>query len=292
MSWEHEALFDAEAVNTEQPSFWTCLPAQLQVGRMGYRTKTTKAGPRLEAEIYPIFGREERGRLRAAKQNVTPEAMQRLNHERSIRYLIQLADANFDERDISLTLTYNGQPPEYTQVRKDVRNFLARVKRAREKRGLEQLKYIYTIEDAKEGRVTRIHVHMIMNGGIDRDELEKIWAKGYANADRLQPTETGLEALIRYMVKQQKNRRKWAASKGLKQPKVRTSNTRVTNGRVKVLAMDYQAQAKPIMEKVYPGYQFVSARVFYSDIVDGVYIRAVMRKIPDKAERGRADDRL
>lgn len=284
MSWEYEDLFDAK-VETDQPRLWQFIPSEIRVGSMGYRTKTTKAGPRLEAEIYPIFGRMQQERCRAARTNETPEAVRRLNYERSRRYMIQLADANFTEEDISMTLTYNGTPPEYEVAQKDVRNFLGRVKRARTKAGLSPLKYIYTIEDERDGKAKRIHVHLLMSGGMDRTELERLWAKGYANADRLQPDENGLEAIARYMTKQQRNRRKWAASKNLKKPQVRTSDTKVSNRRVRSLAYDYQNAAKEIMEKVYPGYTFVKATVNYSDVIDGVYIRAVMRKTTEQKAR-------
>ena len=130
---------------------------------MGYRTRTIKAGPRLEVEIFPIFGRETTGRARKAKQNLTPEAVQRNNEERSKRKLIQLIDANFDERDIHLTLTYMGTPPKYEQAQTDVKNFLRAVKRKREKAGLEPLKYIYTIEAKKRGGY---HFHLIFLLGV------------------------------------------------------------------------------------------------------------------------------
>lgn len=287
MSWEYEILFDAEAKATDQPRLWEMIPTELRVGQMGYRTKTTMAGPRLEAEIYPIFGRAETGRLRAARSSATPEAVRRLNEERSRRYVVQLADANFGAEDISLTLTYNGTPPEYEQAQKDVRNFLGRVKRARKRAGLDALKYIYTIEDERDGQAKRIHVHMLMNGGLDRSELERLWSKGYANADRLQPDENGLEAIARYITKQQKNRRKWAASQNLKKPKVRTADTKVSNAKVKRMARDFDNQAKEILEKVYPGYRFTRAKVYYSDIVDGVYIRAIMRRAEEPKRRKR-----
>lgn len=283
MAWEYEELFDVKA-GTEMPLLWQTIPTEIRAGRMGYRTKTTKAGPRLEAEIYPLFGREDAGRARAAKANVTPAAMKRLNNERAKRYLVQLCDANFTERDQHVTLTYTGQPPEYEQAQRDVRNFLAKIKRRREKLGMEPLKYIYTIEDDEDGRKHRIHVHMLLSGGIERETIERIWAKGYANVDRLQPTENGLEALARYLTKQQRNRRKWAASKNLKKPKVRISDSKVSNARVRRIAHDYQNDAKEIMEKVYPGYVFVSATVHYSDVIDGVYIRCVMREL-DRRER-------
>ena len=84
--------------------------------------------------------------------------------------------------------------------------------------------------------------------------------------------------MVRYITKQQKNRRKWCASRKLKQPKWRTSDSKLSNGRVKRIAFDIRNEAKEQMEKVYPGYQFVSCTVHYSDVVDGAYIRCVMRK--------------
>ena len=287
MSWEFEDLFDVDATRQQSDpgawgmdSFWRDFPTEIRVGRMGYRTRTIKAGPRLEVEVFPIFGRETAGKARAAKRNLTPEAVQRNNEERSKRNLIRLIDANFDERDIHLTLTYLGNPPKYDKAMTDVKNFLRAVKRKREKNGLDPLKYIYTIEGHEDGTRERIHVHMVMNGGIGREELENIWGKGYANADHLQPNENGLEALARYITKQQKNRRKWARSRNLKKPKQRTSDTKVSNARVKRMAVDFPNSAKAIMEKLYPEYTHVQTEMRYSDIVDGAYIRCVMRRKP------------
>lgn len=284
MSWEYEALFDVP-VTESQTDLMSWMDegerkrlTNIRVGAMGYRTKTTVAGPRLEAEVYPIFGRDTSATLRRAKKtNVTPEKVQRLNRERAVRHLIQLADANFGEQDIHLTLTYRNAPT-YERARKDMRNFCLRLKRAREKEGLPELKYIYTIEGDDDGKKERIHIHMLTNGDMDRAEVERIWEKGWANADRLQPDENGLEAIARYLVKQQKNRKKWCASRNLKQPKSRTSDSRCSRGQVKRIAFDMRNEAKAQMEKIYPGYQFVSCQVRYSDIVDGAYIRCVMRK--------------
>lgn len=280
MSWEYEGLFDNEWTGASEDllsGYWGSEPSAIRVGKMGYRTRTVKAGPRLEAEVYPIFGRETEKRLRAARANVTPAKMQKLNMERSRRHFIQLIDGNFTDQDIHLTLTYK-RAPDYEQAKKDVRNFLGKVKRLRKKLGLPELKYAGTIEGNTEGKKERIHVHLLMNGGIDRETLEKMWAKGYANADRLKPDENGLEAVARYIVKQQKNRKKWFASRNLKQPVSRVSDTKMSNGRVKRLAMTFPNEAKEIMEKTYPGYMYVKSQVYYSDVVDGFYIRAVMRK--------------
>lgn len=291
--WEYEALFDVQPGDAgnlmsggwDSTGIWRDIPTETRVGRMGYRTRTIKAGPRLEVEIYPIFGREATGRAREARHNVTPEAVQRLNEERSRRRVVQLADANFDENDIHLTLTYR-QAPKYEQAQKDLKNFLRTVKRRREQRGMKPLKYIYSIEGDDDGNRERIHVHMLISGGMDRAELETIWAKGYANADRLQPNEYGLEAVARYITKQQKNRRKWCCSRNLKKPKQRTSDTKVSNARVKRLALDFPNSAKEIMEKLYPEYTHTQTTLRYSDAVDGAYIRCIMRRKPGGGKRG------
>ena len=276
---EYAYLFDVDgpADELEAESWWREEQITARVGKMAYRTKTIKAGPRLEAHIYPIFGREDQKKARAARSQMTSEKMQVYNLERAREHLIRLADANFTAEDIHITLTYSS-PPSFEQCRKDVKNYVAKVKRRRKREGLPELKYIYTIEDNESGRKKRIHVHMLMSGGISREELEAMWANGYANADRLQPDRSGLEAIARYITKAQKNRRKWAASRNLKQPSVRTSNTKISNRRVKRIALSIENEAKEITEKIYQGYDFVRCRVSYSEIVDGAYIRVLMRR--------------
>ena len=55
-----------------------------------------------------------------------------------------------------------------------VKNYIARIRRLRKKKDLNELKYIYVISDCDDmGNKKRLHVHMIMNGGPDRDEIEK-----------------------------------------------------------------------------------------------------------------------
>lgn len=285
MGWRYEGLFETELEpDAEDLSrYWRPQPSMIPVGRMGYRRSVVLAGERMECEIYPMFGRDEMQKARAAKKNMTSEKQQRLNRKRAERRLILLADANFTEKDIHLTLTYRKETT-LEQCRKDLRNFLLRVKRYREKRGMEELKYIYTIEGRREIErgcgVNRIHIHMLMNGGISRETLEEMWEMGYANADRLQPTERGLEEIARYIIKEArgKGQRKWSASRNLKQPQKRTTDARTSNRMVKMIAHDIRNDAKEEMEKLYPRYRFVECKVYYSDQLDGVYIRVIMRR--------------
>ncbi len=286
--WEYAELFDVAAGNSEEPNLlddlYRNIPTAIRVGQMGYRTRTTVAGPRLEAEVFPIFGRAKEGALRKAKENRTREAQEKANMRRACERLVQLIDGNFGEKDVHLTLTYRGEAPSFERCRKDVRNFLQRMKRARKARKLEPLKFIYAIGHDEH---QRIHVHMITNGGISRDEVEAIWEKGIINAMRLQPDEDGLQGIANYLFQQnaqakkrgeRKNQKMWSGSRNLKKPKVRTSDSKCSNARVRRLAADIQNEAKEEMEKIYPGYSFVKCRVSYSDVVDGAYIRCVMRK--------------
>ena len=294
MSWEYESLFDVVPGQSgtllggswDSEGVWRDMPTQIDVGRMGYRTRTVVAGPRLEVEVYPVFGREAAGRARAAKKNETPESMKKLNRERAIRHLIQLADANLTDQDIHLTLTYRNAPTE-DRAWKDVDNFLRTVKRRRKQYGMSPLKYFYTVEGNESGSKEKLHAHVLMSGGISREELEDIWGNGWANADRLQPDERGLEAIIRYITKDQE-KRKWHRSRNMVQPKQRTSDSKVSNAKVKRIARGFEAEAKEIMEKLYPKYRYVDVKVTVSDSVDGAYIRVLMRRKP---ERGKRNDR-
>ena len=292
MGWEYESLFNvAQDPDGTQLDLWSAQPTEIRVGRMGYRTRTTVAGERLEAEVFPIYGRAEAGRARAAKANVTREAQQRVNDRRAERRLILLAEANFTREDYHMTLTYSAEPTE-ARAKRDIRNFFDRVARIRKRRGLPELKYIYAMGGGDGAEEKRIHFHLMINGGISREELEGCWMQtpgaGRVNTDRLQPNEMGLEELSKYFFRQHRDRakraeggttiRRYNASRNLKQPKSRTSDSRCSNARVRRIAHDIRNEAKAEMERIYPGYRYVDCRVCYSDVIDGVYIRCIMRR--------------
>lgn len=284
LGWEYEALFDVEGATELEKRIWQIAPSEIRVGEMGYRVRTVQAGTVLDVDVYPLFGREQEKQARQLLHQVTSEKQQRINLRNARRRIVQLANTNFGEGDIHLTLTYEN-PPGYEQVQKDVRNFVRRLKRLREKRGLQAAKYIYVIEDDEDGVKKRIHTHMLISGGIPREEMEKLWARGYANADRLQLNERGLEAIARYMIKSQRHRKKWCCSRNLKEPKVRVSDCKLSNGKVKRIARGLPNEAKEILRKAYPGYEYVSCEVKYSDMIDGVTIRAQMRRIDRKGRK-------
>ena len=305
--WEYSALFDmpgptALEVAMREPGWWKDEGCDLRVGQMGYRTTTTVAGDILVAEIYPAWGREKKKKVRKAKQNLTAERVQKYNEQRARFRLELLMDENFSADDLNMTLTYTDAPTE-AEARRDVKNYIARLKRERKKRGLPEMKYIYNIEDERDGRAKQLHCHLVMSGGIERKEAEQIWrkgskARGFTNCDELQPDKEGLRKLAYYIFDQNrgketaKGKRHYSCSKNLTEPKHRSSMSRVGVGKVRKMARDFNAVAPAIMEKVYPGFEFVrglryqenesgtmsESCVRFSDYTDGVYIRVMMKR--------------
>ena len=275
--WEYEALFQNQVTGPQDQVSWFEVATSMSVGRMAYLTKTIKSGPMLELQIYPVFGIADRTRLRAAKRALTRENQQRANDERAKRRFVRLANCNFGRGDLFVTLTYE-HAPSYERAQKDMRNFLERVKRLRNRRGLEELRYLYVIEDMEDGVEKRIHIHLMTNGGLTAEELERCWQKGRTNVAAISPDKMGLEGLARYFVKSNKNRRKWAGSHNLRKPKESISRHKLSNRKVRELAMGAEVAAKEALERCWPGYSYADCNVYYSDTTDGVYIYAKMRK--------------
>lgn len=291
MAWAYEGLFERlpdGAVPTdqgEQLTFWSYVNTEARAGQMKYRTATIRSGDMLEAEIYPIWGKDQQNRARKAKENLSSEKQRQQNQKRRERYFERLVETNFSEKDTYLTLTFAERANE-REARKQIRNFFERVKRRREKKQLPELKYIYVIEGDPEGQRQRIHSHLLISGGLTMEELKEAWGKtrGIIDAQPIQPGDNGLQDLARYMIKQrrqeewQQGRRTWCPSRNLKKPKIRVSDTKVSNRRVRIIARGFEHDAREIMEKTYPGYRFCECDVMISDCVSGVYIRCKMRK--------------
>ena len=286
MSWEFEDLFNNR--RTADGGF-LAEPCFIPVGQMGYRRRTTISGPRIDAEVFPVFGVAHRTALRRARSQQTSKAQQIANEERRRIRLIQLVEANFTDKDLAIGLDYAGKVPTPERVDRDLKTFFEKVRRRRRKYGLPELKYIAAIggdEMPSAGYSgTRPHAHVIMQGGIDRDELEQMWGHGRANTQRLQPRDEGLGGISVYFTKQMQDRpprkgvKRYRTSRNLTQPIRRSRDAKMPNSRVKRVAYDFENQAKAVMEKLYPGYVLQQCSVRYSDVVSGVYIRCVLRKI-------------
>lgn len=94
-------------------------------------------------------------------------------------------------------------------------NFIRRINRKRKKLGLENAKYIYIIAFEE---YTRPHFHLLISGGIDRDELERMWGKcDRPNTRNISPDENFLlTGLATYITQNPHGTKRWCPSKNLK----------------------------------------------------------------------------
>mgnify|MGYP000926495085 CR=1 FL=1 len=281
-SQKYEFLFDTSCEELTEAAFETLRHKDV----FRYRTKTIKSGDVLECEIYPIWATQNEARK--AKKRSTREAQKKLNEKNAKKKLTRKINANFTEEDLCITLTYKNEVPDLEQARKDIRNYIRRIRHYREKNGLPEMKYIYVIEFSGEGgrKKKRVHHHVVMSG-MDRDEAEKIWGKGYANARKLQPDDYGLEAIARYMVKEPNGGKRWCGSRNLKEPQITIADTKISKRKAEKLAQDVEEAAPLIFGKLYPDYTFNDCVVKRSEFVAGAYIYTRMHRtqVPPQKER-------
>lgn len=132
-------------------------------------------------------------------------------------------------------------------------------------------------------KVVRIHHHIILNKGISRDDLELMWSHtkinwkkaqdpeyrketdslGYANCDRLQPGENGIEALVKYINKRKKGCKKWSCSRNLKKPVIRKNDHRFSFRKIRKLAET--PEDREYWRNLYKGYEPVSINFQYNE---------------------------
>lgn len=164
---------------------------------------------------------------RVKKKSITPEAMKKQNEKQAEAMLRMLIDNNFTTNDCYITLTYKEQPATWEDAKKDIQNFIRRLKRRYKKLGKE-LKYIYIAEGK-----TRIHFHMIINNAeLYSDEINELWPHGMHKLMLYQGRAEDAVRLASYFVKEKRSacysdkedafKRRWNSSKNLEKPKVKT----------------------------------------------------------------------
>lgn len=246
-----------------------------------YREKRYYCGEYLDVYIYPTY---RQGRSRGKRSKPTSAAQAKLNQRHREEKLVRLLHANFTPDDLEIHLTYQQQPESPEEAQRLLRNYIRRVQRARKKQGLPPLKYIAVTE--KGSKNGRYHHHVTLSGGMDRDELEKLWGLGYANSRRLQFTESGLAGLGHYIVKSPLYARAWNASKNLIDPEPKTRDGRISGKRAEELARDTTNNAE--YERLYPGYFLADAGAWHNDVNGGKYTQSseVTDSDGDVAPRG------
>ncbi len=242
-------------------------------GRHFVREKMYTCGEYVDIDIYPVF--QPQG-IRRAKCKPTSEVQALLNQKNAERKLIRLIHSNFSEKDVALTLTYKLSPENVDEAQRLLNNFLRRVKRLRTKLGLEPLKYVTVTEVGKKN--ARIHHHVIFNGGLDRDVIEKLWGQGFANSRRLQFGENGVTGLAMYFVKDRQTYRRWNSSKNLIRPEAEERDGSVTLEELEEMESSYDNGTLWIyLEERYP-YELINITFIKNSVNKGCYVHLEMRR--------------
>jgi Ribonuclease HI len=252
-------------------------------------TRTIMAGDMVEIDMYPVFLRKDMSRAEKAK--ASREAQKNLNNKNRVKNLVRLINANFCKRDYIVHLTYeDGYLPTEERAKKDMQNFLAKVRRRRGKQGLPPLKYIYVTEFVQEGAQTkkvRIHHHLIMSGGLDRDEVEGLWGKGRCRVDRCQPDDFELTGFAKYISKmeQEKGRHSYCTSKNLDKPKVHKSVTKLSRRKFAEIIRMGDGRAE-LLERLYQGrFKYLDSTTYISREFGGFYLYSRLRRRESVWER-------
>lgn len=244
-------------------------------GKYFNRERAYVCGDYMDGDIYPVFQRPGERRKRSKP---TSAIQARLNQKNAEKKLTRLVHANFTERDLALHLTLapGREPKDEKDAKRILANYIRRLKRLYRKLGLE-LKYITRIEYG--GRGGRVHYHLIISGGVDRDELEKLWGLGYANSKRLQFGEDGVAGLARYMVKDRTSYRRWNQSRNLVIPEPVERDGEIGMEELEGLTEDIEGgTAHDWFEKRYPGFVLVEASWTRNNINRGAYVSFTMRR--------------
>ncbi len=150
-------------------------------GRTFVREQSYVCGNFMDADIYPVF---QKPGIRRRKSKPTSEIQEKLNQRNAELKFSRLANLNFGPEDYALHLTYANQPGDADEAVRLVRNYIRRINRRRKKAGMGPAKYLLTTEYGKKSG--RVHHHLIISGGLSRDEMESVWGRGTANCLRLQ----------------------------------------------------------------------------------------------------------
>lgn len=142
-----------------------------------YREIVYKAGATRETiRCYPKGMRK--GRERGLPRKKTKEEIREANRRQARRELERLMNANFKPGDLHVILTYRKEiRPSPEEARKELENFLARLRRRFRKYGFD-LKYIVATEYLSK----HIHHHLVVNNvntgkETTADMIRMLWSK-------------------------------------------------------------------------------------------------------------------
>lgn len=254
----------------------------------------SRYGCRFKQVDWIVYSNEEQQAVkqtRRTKTRASPPKIKSLNDGYSRKYFEWLLNNNFDGRDYHVTLTFSNAPEDKKEAKREFDNYIKRIRRLYNKKGAV-FKYLYVTGYKTKGG--RIHYHIVMSGGVQRDDIEKLWHLGYANADRLQTGYVNADklqqrhehllALSNYLTRSQgrteKYERTWNCSQNLKRPDKITDDCRISKRQMrKLLEAARNNEAESRLERIYKGWWVIDYDIGENPVTGRPYARVkLLRK--------------
>ena len=237
---------------------------------MPYIKEVCKCGIIVEVSKYHTIRYKGGKTKRNKRSGTTSETQKKINQRNTQKHLTRLINANFKGGDLYLTLTYRNEPKTTQEAKKDIFNYIRRLKYEYRKYN-QELKYIHSTEyNAK-----RIHHHIIINKipELETTAYDKKWLLGYVDSDNLS-AEGEYSKLAYYLIKETSltyntsdgvYAKRYCQSKNLKKPVITKT---VIN-----------AKSFSKVAKAYKGYELIEDKTIQGYTESGYqYISYVMRK--------------
>ena len=130
------------------------------------------------------------------------------------------------------------------------------------------------------GEGGRCHLHIIMSGGVNRDDLENAWEYGRTNADRLQFNHCGVVDLSAYLAGQRRvGARRWSGSKNLIKPVEKVNENRYSKRDLKEVAKS--GNPHMFFANRYEGYWLSEFPEVVKNPINGSYYMTFVMYKPD-----------
>ncbi len=260
--------------------------------------KTTFGNGYLDADIYEMDSAVIAPKARARRSRASPPHVITAHDRHSRNRLRQLIIHNFSEGDYYVTPTYSGESPDLETAQAELVKYVVRLKRLYQRAGVE-FRGVWVTEGGREkedGTFTRVHHHLVISGGVPREDVEKCWStrrktdsvkRGYANTAMIscRPEDRGCERIAEYLAKSRtktmgKGLHRWGGTRNLKRPTEWISDTRYGKrlsaeiAEVKKLAKEAQEkELRRILERKYDR-ECIDVIVNVSSFTGWMYISA------------------
>lgn len=192
--------------------------------------ETCVAGSTIDVS-YRINSPKKKGEKRAAKEEVTPEKVQKINDRNAEKALTRILNHNFVPGDWHNVFTYAGKEPSAKEAKKHREDLCRDLNKLARKKGII-MKYVYVTEYKHD----RIH-HHIVHTYLPHEEVQALWPYGDVRPTAMKRNRN-YKRLASYLIKETTKtfrqecspfKRRYGCSRTIERPEVRKEYVSFSN---------------------------------------------------------------